>query len=412
MIEMLDPHRALLNARAARGALPELFFGDVVVEQSILEDRGDARVPLVAFAVHERVVRELGPIAEQQRRLLHEPAARVDDDLARTQHLAGNVRGTRIGAAATLGARVTVEQILPCELIDIGRTELLDALRLEIEKANHSLRPRPLRIREVDVGNRRHDVQMLRVRQVVEKAEHQQRVRPPEHAVRAAEESSGERLQRHREREREWLRARERLRVECQLDRVHDEHGHHQRGDSAENQIRVAVLELVALETWRMQHEPPVECECDRAEHEEAEEVLRDGVELVERCRKKVVRERWEASVQQQLDRPHGEHAEAPEDERVHRTRDRVTQNLLLQDRDRDDVLESYERVAAAVVRLGYLQIRKQPLNVVRKKADGANKDEQENGVFGSHGTEAMARGGPKQPAALSPSRAPLSLQR
>jgi hypothetical protein len=71
VIEMLDPHRALLDTRAARRALPELFLGDEVVEQPMVQDFRDGHAPFVALAVHERMVAELRTIAHEQRRLLH-----------------------------------------------------------------------------------------------------------------------------------------------------------------------------------------------------------------------------------------------------------------------------------------------------------------------------------------------------
>jgi len=57
-------------------------------------------------------------------------------------------------------------------------------------------------------------------------------------------------------------------------------------------------------------------------------------------------------------------------------------------------------------------EIREETLDVVGKKAGCDQQHEQKDGVLGSHGTEAMARRASKQPAALSPSRAPLSPQR
>ncbi len=226
--ELLDPHGTLLDARAARGALPELLLGDEVVEQPMLENCGGARSALVAFAVKQRVVRELRSIAHEERGLLHQPVTRVDDDLARAQHLPGEMRGTHRGAAAALGARVPVEQVLPRHLIDVRGPELLDILRLEIEETNHALRAGPLRVREIDVRNRRDDVQVLRERQIVEKCEHEQCMRPPEHGVRSGKQPRRQRAQRHREHEREGLRARDRVRIERELQRVHREHGHHQ----------------------------------------------------------------------------------------------------------------------------------------------------------------------------------------
>src|SRR3954464_9425303 len=103
---MLDPHRTLLDARAARRALPELLLGDVVVEQPVLEDRGGAHAAVLALSVHECVMPKLGTIAHEEWRLLHEAPSRVEDDLARAQHLAGDVRGARVRTPAALGARV------------------------------------------------------------------------------------------------------------------------------------------------------------------------------------------------------------------------------------------------------------------------------------------------------------------
>ena len=87
--------------------------------------------------------------------------------------------GTRGGAASALGAGVAVEQVLPRQLLDVARAELLD-VGLEVHVAHGALRARPARVREEHVDERRRDVQVLGVRQVVEEGEDEQRVRPPE----------------------------------------------------------------------------------------------------------------------------------------------------------------------------------------------------------------------------------------
>ncbi len=84
---------------------------------------------------------------------------------------------------AALGAGVAVEEILPRELVDIGGAELLGALGLEVEEADHALLHRPVRVREEHVRNRRGDVQMLGRRQVSQEHEHEQRVHRPEGAL-------------------------------------------------------------------------------------------------------------------------------------------------------------------------------------------------------------------------------------
>ena len=128
-------------------------------------------------------------------------------------------------------------------------------------------------------------------------------------------------------------------------------------GDRPEDDQGVAVLEIVALEARGVKHQSPVECERDRRQHENPEQVLRRGVERVERRGEKGERERGEASVEQQLGRAHRQNDEAPEDQRVHRARHRVAQDLLLQERDRDDVLQANEHMAAAIVRLRYAEV-------------------------------------------------------
>jgi len=106
---------------------------------------------------------------------------------------------------------------------------------------------------------------------------------------------------RHRECERQGLGARDRVRVERELQRVHREHRQHQAGDRSEDEQGVAVLEIVTLEARGMKHQSPVECERNRRQHENAKEVLRRRVEPVERRGEKGERERGEASVEQQL---------------------------------------------------------------------------------------------------------------
>ena len=61
-VELVDRDRALLHARAAARARPELLLGDVVVEQPVLDHRrgrASSRSRVVALAVHEMRMREL-----------------------------------------------------------------------------------------------------------------------------------------------------------------------------------------------------------------------------------------------------------------------------------------------------------------------------------------------------------------
>ena len=116
-------------------------------------------------------------------RLLHQPLPRVDDDLARAQRLAGDVRRAGRGAAAALGARVAVEQVLPRQVLHVATR------RTARRPASRSMGritpfcPGPLVFEKYTLMQRRDDVQVLRVRQIVEEDEDQQRVRPPDHVV-------------------------------------------------------------------------------------------------------------------------------------------------------------------------------------------------------------------------------------
>ena len=193
-------------------------------------------------------MRELHPIAGHERALLHQPLPRVDDDLARAEQLAGDVRRARRGAAAALGARVAVEQILPRQLLDVRRAELLD-LGLEIHRPHRALRARAARVRQVDVDQRRHDVQVLRVRQVVQEGRGS--------AARASTRNAVARLGRMRVERRDRRRRRRATRpsrARPTPDRprycagVGEQQRHHQPADHAEDDQRVGVLELVALE--------------------------------------------------------------------------------------------------------------------------------------------------------------------
>src|SRR5262249_42013363 len=118
-VELVDRDWALLQARAAARACPELLFRDVAVEQAMLEDIGrrlggcTARRLRAGDAVRLEEPGEFHPVSSDDRALLHQPLPRIDDDLARAEHLARQVCGARGGAAPALGARIAVEQVLP-----------------------------------------------------------------------------------------------------------------------------------------------------------------------------------------------------------------------------------------------------------------------------------------------------------
>ena len=96
--------------------------------------------------------------------------AHVVDDLHRRQRLAGVERRAEVRAARALGARVAVEQRLPREVLPLlhdagGR----DVVGLHVELGQHAALAE---LAEVDVGQRRQDVAVLRVEQVVQERQH------------------------------------------------------------------------------------------------------------------------------------------------------------------------------------------------------------------------------------------------
>ena len=115
--------------------------------------------------------------------------AQVVDDLHRRQRLAGVVGGAEVRAARALGAGEAVEQRLPGEVLpaldDAGGGHVV---RLHVQLRQHAALAE---VAEVDVGQRRDDVAVLRVEQVVEEREQDDDVRPPRHVdERAARRSA------------------------------------------------------------------------------------------------------------------------------------------------------------------------------------------------------------------------------
>ena len=169
-VQLVDAHRAFRHAGAAAGAGPELLFRDVVVEQTIPEGVSGAR----CFQQQRRTAFHI-QLAGHQRCLLHQATTRVHHDLARAERLAGDVGRTSRRAATAFRAAVPVEQVLPAQVIDVQRAELLH-LGLQIHRLHHADLTGTAGVAEPDVDQRAHHVQMLGVRQEVQEAQHQQRM--------------------------------------------------------------------------------------------------------------------------------------------------------------------------------------------------------------------------------------------
>ena len=157
--------------------------------------------------------------------------AHVVDDLHRRQRLAGVVGRAEVRAARALGAGEPVEQRLPGEVFPLlndagGR----DVVGLHVQLGQDAALAE---LAEVDVGQRRQDVAVLRVEQVVQERQQDDHVGPPA--------DLGERL----------------------IEALHPEVGHHQQADRREDGGGVAAHRDEA----RLQHDAPEEGEHDHRQH-------------------------------------------------------------------------------------------------------------------------------------------------
>src|SRR5918912_3143810 len=108
---------------------------------------------------------------------------------------------------------------------------------------------------------------MLRIRQVVEKDENEQHVRPPEGALRGERRAGCRTLKWSGKRASNELLRPDRFGLDDRQERVREQECDHQTTDQAQNDVRVHVLDLVALEAFRMDDETAVEGKRDGHEH-------------------------------------------------------------------------------------------------------------------------------------------------
>jgi hypothetical protein len=156
VVDVLDRDRALVDAGAARDAVP-----DDLVGHGVRDER-----------------RRLGPV-QDERTFGEELVAEPHDEELRRERLARVPGGAYVLAAAAFRARHRVQRLLPREVGD--RTRAKAKLRLvvgvEAQRLQPAARTSP---REEDVDRRGRDVQVLRAREVGQEAEDQQNVRPDE----------------------------------------------------------------------------------------------------------------------------------------------------------------------------------------------------------------------------------------
>ena len=111
LVDVLDEHRAGLDARAAGDAVP-----DGVVRDRVVDDRGEHRLLVDRVGQAERGRR--GRVRDEREAVLgldrHVPDAH--DEVLRVERLARVPGRAGLLAAAALGAREAVEQVVPAEV--------------------------------------------------------------------------------------------------------------------------------------------------------------------------------------------------------------------------------------------------------------------------------------------------------
>ncbi len=380
--ELIDGDGALVDAGAARGTGPELLLGDVAVEEGALGDRGGGV---------RREHRDAGGGGQRPRGLLLQPLAHVDHDLPRGEELPRRVGRTDRGAPSALGAREPVEERLPAQVLDVLGAELLGVRALEVHRTHRADHPRTTRVREVGVRERRDDVQVLGVRQVVQEAQDQQRVGPPGEVVQQHRRRHPRPCPELHEKDRERVAHRphpgEMQRLRGDREGFRQEHRDHQRADPREDEQRVVRVRLGPLEALHALGEAAPERHRDHREDDRREGLLTQHVAAIERRGEDaLVAEPGDDALDEHLRRAGAEDEEAPEDQGVHRSRDRVAEDLRLEDPDREEVPEARGEVAPArVVEPAEPQLADEALDVRREEPERGDEDEEEESVRRRH---------------------------
>ena len=257
-----------------------------------------------------------------QRAALDHLVAQIVDEVHRRQRLLRVERGAVVRAARTLGARVLVHERLARELLDLADAPVV--LVLEVELGHDAALPE---VAEEDVRQRAEDVDVLRVRHVVEERQAEADVRSTRStsdAVRAVSTGIAREPAGHHRRHRPLFTDRARRH---HVEAVEEEVGDHEAGDRRQDDAGVE----------RHRDEP-------RLDHEAAEEAVADGhehdeVEDVDRPLERVKNHRWQKAerqprqpVEPQLERAERDDEEAPEDAEVVQRREaepRLVHRLL-----------------------------------------------------------------------------------
>ena len=274
---------------------------------------------------------------------------------------------------------------------------MLGLCALEVHRAHRANGAGAARIGEEGVGQRHDDVEVLGEREVVQEAEHEQRVRPPEDRVEChRRRHHGPDVEIHEEvgeRQAHRTHPGEMQRFSGDRERRGEEHRDHQRTDPGEDQERVVGVRLLAEQPLHALGETAKEREADRDEDDRAERLLARHVQPVALLWQEVgIAERRDHALDQQFGGPGAEDAESPEDRGMHGTGDRVAKDLGLEDPDAEEVPHPHrDRVPSNVVEPSDAQIPDESLDVGGEVAYRDDEDCEEDRVRRVHGDQPEA---------------------
>ena len=355
VVDVLDPHRALAHARAARHAVPHDVVGDGGRHE---------RLELLGGA---------GLLRRERGRALSEDAiAQRHDQELRRELLARVVGRADILAPAALGAGHRVDHLLPREVGDRGGTEA-DFLvgGFEVDRLQPAARAGAA---EEHVHRRDEDVQVLRVRQVDEEAEDDQHMRP----YRATLEVWRPRLmERERQRARDGSpRGRVLVEAERDLARVPQQEGDDDPGDQQQDEVGLA--HVAAGEAARPLDLADDESRDHAGKHEHCEGVDEERIPalLPKPGQGRVLvdeanhggQNRWEQD------------DEAPEDRCMHQAREQALEQLALA--DDHDGLGAGARGQVVESLQGFPHPH-EPVEEQRTAAEQRDRDDQDGGQGG-----------------------------
>ncbi len=275
-----------------------------------------AAPPLVAAA---------GGLRQDPGRRLVDGVADVADEDLRVERLAGQGRRAHLAAAAALGAGVAVEHLLPGQVLDARGAEPLGVLEVDLDQPSHRLE-----VHEEDVGDRREDVEVLRVRQVVGEEEQVREVEPPAPLVDRLQRRRGPARQRAGDRSDHGSPGRRVLRGESGPRPLGEQIRRHQEGDQKEDQPRVPGQ----IQAFRPREGPPKDGQRHAGEREDLEDVLDQGVGVAGRPGEE--HEARDQPLDHEGEGAHRENDEAAEDQDVEKARVEVAEHPAL----REGVLE------------------------------------------------------------------------